>query len=108
VNSRWLTGRCKAGRKNQHEVHGVRLFREIPRSELSVVSAMLERGINRVMTSSCGRLFDAVAAMIGLRNEVKFEGQAAIERGAITQPGISEEYPLGQAVVTNAVLQHGA
>ena len=40
---------------------------------------MIETGINTVMTSSCGRLFDAVAAMVGLRNEVNFEGQAAIE-----------------------------
>jgi len=68
------------------------LLREIPQKQLSVVATMLERGINTVMTSSCGRLFDSVAAIIGLRHEVNFEGQAAIELEAITQPGISEAY----------------
>jgi hydrogenase maturation protein HypF len=53
---------------------------------------MLQHRINTVMTSSCGRLFDAVAVIIGLRNEVNFEGQAAIELEGITQPGITEQY----------------
>ena len=39
---------------------------------------MLSKRIQTVETSSCGRLFDAVAAMLGLGSEVTFEGQAAI------------------------------
>jgi hydrogenase maturation protein HypF len=69
-------------------------MREIPPKHLSLVNAMLERRINSVMTSSCGRLFDAVAAIVGLRNEVNFEGQAAIELESITQSGVSEQYPV--------------
>jgi hydrogenase maturation protein HypF len=47
--------------------------------ELQVLKSMLNRGINVPVTSSAGRLFDAVAAIIGVRQEVKFEGQAAME-----------------------------
>jgi hydrogenase maturation protein HypF len=40
---------------------------------------MMEREIHSPKTSSCGRLFDAVAALIGLRSTVSYEAQAAIE-----------------------------
>ncbi|HEY3860701.1 MAG TPA: carbamoyltransferase HypF [Verrucomicrobiae bacterium] len=47
---------------------------------LSVLARMAEAGINSPRTSSCGRLFDAVAAMLGVRRRaVSYEGQAAIE-----------------------------
>ncbi len=53
---------------------------------------MIERGINTVLTSSCGRLFDAVASIIGLRQEVTFEGQAAIELEMAAQAGVEGGY----------------
>jgi hydrogenase maturation protein HypF len=48
-------------------------------AELSVVHQMLKRGVNAPLTSSVGRLFDAVASIIGLRQRNTFEGQAALE-----------------------------
>jgi hydrogenase maturation protein HypF len=62
-------------------VPGLRLplFDAIPRARTSIVNAMLERQIQTIDTSSCGRLFDAVASILGVRHEISYEGQAAIE-----------------------------
>jgi len=48
-------------------------------SELGVIRQMLVRGANAPITSSAGRLFDAFAALAGLRQTCGYEGQAAIE-----------------------------
>jgi hydrogenase maturation protein HypF len=48
-------------------------------SELGVIRQMLQNELNSPLTSSVGRLFDAVASLIGLRQRVSFEGQAAME-----------------------------
>jgi len=47
-------------------------------SHHTILKRMIERNVNTPLTSSCGRLFDAVAAILGLREEVAYEGQAAI------------------------------
>jgi hydrogenase maturation protein HypF len=47
--------------------------------ELRTVERMLDRGLNTSLTSSAGRLFDAVASLAGVRDRVSYEGQAAIE-----------------------------
>ena len=43
------------------------------------VLTMARRGINAPVTSSAGRLFDAVAAILGVRDVISYEGQAAVE-----------------------------
>ncbi len=52
---------------------------KLDRREVDTLLRMLERRVNSPETSSCGRLFDAVAALTGVREEVTYEGQAAIE-----------------------------
>ena len=64
-----------------------------PEERVRTVRRMIERGVNTVRTSSCGRLFDAVAAMVGLGQTVTFEGQAAIELEMAAEDGVAERYP---------------
>ena len=68
------------------------LFEQVPERERALVSQMIARGLNTVRTSSCGRLFDAVASLAGIRQEVTFEGQAAIELEMVAQLGAGDEY----------------
>ncbi|MBV9087961.1 MAG: carbamoyltransferase HypF, partial [Acidobacteriaceae bacterium] len=67
------------------------LFHQVPERERALVSQMIARGLNTVKTSSCGRLFDAVASLVGVRQDVTFEGQAAIELEMAAQCGCAEE-----------------
>lgn len=61
-------------------------------SERRMLERMLVRGINAPLTSSAGRLFDAVASLIGTRQRTSFEGQAAMELEYSLQPGVEESY----------------
>ena len=49
------------------------------KQDARVLTRMIERGLNTPLTSSCGRLFDAVAAVVLQRFKVDYEAQAAIE-----------------------------
>jgi len=70
------------------------LVAEVPKTKLNVLFRMMEQGINSPLTSSCGRLFDAVAALAGVRREVNYEAQAAIElEMAIGNSGDDSAYP---------------
>jgi hydrogenase maturation protein HypF len=64
----------------------------IPESERAIYLKMIEKGINSPLTSSCGRLFDGVAALIGLRSKVSYEGQAALELEMVIEAD-EGEYP---------------
>ncbi len=55
------------------------LAARLSQMELRTIGRMLERHLNTPLTSSAGRLFDAVAALAGVRDRVSYEGQAAIE-----------------------------
>ena len=53
--------------------------RELDTKNWRILAQMIERNLNAPPTSSLGRLFDAVAALLGIRKQVVYEGQAAIE-----------------------------
>jgi hydrogenase maturation protein HypF len=54
-------------------------FERWPRDQSRIILQMLRQGVLSPPTSSCGRLFDAVSALAGIREKVTYEGQAAIE-----------------------------
>lgn len=70
----------------------VPFVRSLDPARWHVLSQMISRGINSPQTSSLGRLFDGVAALLGLRDEVVHEGQAAIELEMIAEAS-EDPYP---------------
>ena len=66
--------------------------RDFPQDQLRIMGKMLAKGINAPVTSSAGRLFDAVASLTGLRQRVSFEGQAAMELEFTAQPATNDFY----------------
>jgi hydrogenase maturation protein HypF len=66
-----------------------------PPADLGLLKTMLTRSLNSPLTSSVGRLFDAVASLVGLRHQVRFEGQAAMElEFALEGTATTETYEL--------------
>ena len=61
--------------------------------EVDLVRKQIEGGINSPLTSSCGRLFDAVSALIGIRGRIDYEAQAAIELEMLADESETGSYP---------------
>jgi hydrogenase maturation protein HypF len=73
-------------------------------SERNLLTQMLRQGLHAPMTSSAGRLFDAVASLLGLRQRTRFEGQAAMDLEFAIEADDSEEvFPMPLAEVGPAV-----
>jgi hydrogenase maturation protein HypF len=77
---------------------------ELSQKDSSVLIKMAERGVNAPLTSSAGRLFDAVAAMLNLCRTVRYEGQAAMELEFLlgTAVGAAEPYDVSLNVSESA------
>jgi hydrogenase maturation protein HypF len=52
---------------------------QVTQVEVEVIKRQIERKINSPLSSSMGRLFDAISALLGVRGEIDYEGQAAVE-----------------------------
>ena len=70
------------------------LAEQVSEEDWSKVAELAGTGLASPVTSSAGRLFDAVAALCGIRAEVNYEGQAAVELEAAADPAVREPYPL--------------
>jgi hydrogenase maturation protein HypF len=61
------------------KVDDLPFLKSIEPESVRIVRSQVEKDINTVLTSSMGRIFDAVAGLAGVRNQVTYEAQAAIE-----------------------------
>jgi hydrogenase maturation protein HypF len=61
-------------------------------TRMTIILNMIRKRVNTPLTSSLGRLFDGVAAILGLRDEVAFEGQAAMELEMIADTSVVDAY----------------
>ncbi len=59
--------------------HDLPVMKEADDMEMEVIKRQIERKINSPLSSSMGRLFDAMSALMGIRGEIDYEGQAAVE-----------------------------
>ena len=80
---------------------------QVTQVEIEVIKRQIERKINSPLSSSMGRLFDAISALLGIRGEIDYEGQAAVElemaafSSIIARPVPSEARELDEAISSN-------
>jgi len=73
----------------------IQFARTLDRARWSTLTSMIDAGVNCPETSSMGRLFDAIAGLLMLRNCINYEGQAAIELEALADKTATDYYEFG-------------
>lgn len=73
---------------------------EIGKEELLIIKQQLKSKINTPLTSSAGRLFDGISALCGIRGEISYEAQAAIELEMVAhdEAEVFDCYPFSIAI----------
>ena len=68
-------------------------LKKVNPEKILMIDKLIEKGINSPLTTSVGRLFDAVSSLIGIRNDINYEGQAAMELEMACDDKERESYP---------------
>jgi len=80
------------------DVDDLPFLQNIDKQALRILRQQIDKKLNSPLTSSMGRLFDAVASFIGIRDEVTYEAQAAIEMEVLSKPFVSIAKPYPYAI----------
>jgi len=88
------------------EVGDLAFLQNIDKQALRVLRQQVDKKLNSPLTSSMGRLFDAVASLTGVRNDVSYEAQAAIEMEVLSKAFVRDvkSYPFAIDGIGNETL----
>lgn len=90
------------------DIDDLPFLKDLDMLAVNIVRQQADRKLNAPLTSSMGRLFDAVASLIGIRNDVTYEAQAAIEMEVLSKPFLkTKPYPFSvdQSILLEELLQ---
>lgn len=93
LNPERMAFSCLAVELGAEDARRDRLLPGLTASDRVVLGRMLERGVRSPWTTSAGRLFDAVSAMLGICCRIEYEAQAAIELQQASDTDVSDVYP---------------
>jgi hydrogenase maturation protein HypF len=84
--------RCAVSYLHALNYDPLEIIQSVEREKIEVVKQALSCNVNCFLSSSVGRLFDAVAALCGIRNNISYDGQAAIELENAIDEEVEESY----------------
>jgi hydrogenase maturation protein HypF len=70
----------------------IEIMQRVDPQKWHILERVIQKKINTPLTSSMGRLFDAISSLLSVRDEVHYEGQAAIELEMIADHEVRETY----------------